>query len=268
MSGRWIAALRSRRGVAALAWIAVLASAAAAAAVESVGVAPITKDVTDPREAAVRAAVADAVTNAAMEMLPDDFTPPDGEIGPDGEPISPSAWVEQHLGDDPYVYATRFRIREDRGRRHAMFSGQSDVDYEYVVVADIDLDLDAVRARLAALGLVSPGSGGSAQEVRLVVEGLTSYRPLAQLRKALAADRGVRSVVPIEFTDGRAVLAIDADRGAGQLAAGLADRPPDGLRVMTVEEDPGQATVLVEEIPEAPAAEAAGTTSAPETDDD
>jgi len=247
MSGRSPTGSRWISRAAAGAWMALLA-ATAATAVESVGVAPITEDEVEPRDAAVRAAVAGAATTAAMELLPEDFTPPEGEVGPDGEPLSPAAWVEQRLGDDPYVYATRFRILEDRGRRRATFSADSGVDYEYVVVADVDLDLDAVRGRLAALGLLAGGTAGSGQEVRLVVEGLSSYRPLARLRSALAADRGVRSVVPVEFTDGRAVLSLDADRGAGQLAAELTHRPPDGLRVLVVEEGASEATVLVEEL--------------------
>jgi hypothetical protein len=172
---------------------------------------------------------------------------------PDAGPGEPNAWLAARLGDDPFVYVTRFRILEDRGRRPAMFATDPDVEFEYVVVAEVNLDLDAIRKRMETLGLAQRGQRGSGRQLTLVIEGLTSYQPLAMLREALASDRGVRSVVPVEFTQRRAVLAVDADRDVGRLVEDLSRRAPEGLRIVMVDQGPGSATLLVEWRPPAPA---------------
>jgi hypothetical protein len=66
------------------------------------------------------------------------------------------------------------------------------------------------------------------------------------VRETLARDRGVRSVVPVEFTSGRAVLAVDSDRGADALVAELTRRAPEGLAITPVDGAPDRATVRVE----------------------
>jgi len=237
-----------RRGFA----LAVLACAALAAApvaaheqkVASVGVAPITATDSTPRDSALRAAVRTAVAEAAAAMLPAGYAAPTPAPG-DAE-REPNAWLSEKLGADPFVYVTRFRIVEDRGRRPAMFSTDRSVAYEYVVLAEVNLNLDAIRAKMEKLGLAEGSARGPAREVTLVVEGLTTYKPLALVQETLRRDRGVRSVRAVEFTTGRAVLAVDADEDAAGLAAGLARRAPEGLAVTMVEQGPTRATVRVD----------------------
>jgi len=219
---------------------------------ESVGVAPIRDDETAPRDAALHAAVRSAVLRVAAELLPADFIPPEPATRPDGEAEAPGDWLAERLGDDPFAYVSSFRILEDRGRRPAMFAGDPDVEHEYVVVADVSVDVGALRDRVASLGLLAPRSGASGRELRLVIEGLTHYLPLAMLRETLQEDRGVRSVVPVEFTAGRAVLAVKADRDATALVADLSRRAPEGLKIVPVDQGPDEATLLVEWRPPAP----------------
>lgn len=241
----------------ACAWVAIafaaLAAAPAAAQeqkVASVGVAPITAGDPAPRDSALRAAVRTAVAEAAATMLPANYPAPTPAPG-DAE-REPNAWLSEKLGDDPFVYVTRFRIVEDRGKRPAMFSADRSAEFEYVVLAEVNLDLDAIRAKMEKLGLAEHGARGPAREVVLVVEGLTTYKPLALVQETLKRDRGVRSVRPVEFTPGRAVLAVDADEDAAGLVASLSRRAPEGLGVTTVESGAERATVRVEWQPPAP----------------
>lgn len=257
--------MSARHGLLALLALACLAPLPASGEVireESVGVAPVGKSGV-PRDDAVRAAVQAAVLRSARGMLPADFVPPEPEASPDGAPPppmpDPESWLEQQLGKDPFAYATRFSILEDRGRRPAMFATEGDVEFEYVIVAEVTVDLGAIRERLETAGALEPGTAGAGREVLLVLEGLTHYQPVRVLREALQAERGVRSVVPIEFSDGRAVLAVDSDRDAEALVEDLRRQAPAGLRILPVQLDPAEATLLVEwSPPDAPAREDLG----------
>jgi len=244
--------MRRAGALAAFALGALCAAAAVAQEqkVQAVGVAPITASDATPRDSALRAAVRTAVAEAAAAMLPANYAAPAPAAGESER--EPNAWLSEKLGDDPFAYVTRFRVVEDRGKRPAMFSADRSTEFEYVVLAEVNLDLDAIRAKMEKLGLAERGSSGPAREVELVVEGLTSYKPLALVQQTLKRDRGVRSVRPVEFTTGRAVLAVDADMDAAGLVAGLTRRAPEGLQVTMVEQGPARATVRVEWQPPAP----------------
>jgi hypothetical protein len=237
----------------ALAALAIAPASAQDQRVQAVGVAPITKGDPMPRDSALRAAVRSAVADAAAAMLPSGYVPPEPPAGSAEGPREANAWLAEKLGDDPFAYVTRFRIVEDRGKRPALFSTDRSVEYEYVVLAEVNLDQDAIRAKLEKLGLADRSARGPAREVTIVVEGLESYQPLALVKKTLARDRGVRSVKPVEFTAGRAVLAVDSDEDAAGLVARLAQRAPEGLTVTPVEQGPSRATVRVQWQPPAPA---------------
>ncbi len=246
--------LRRSARLLGLAWIAIapLPAAAEEQRAESVGVAPITGKDSAPRDTALRAAVQGAVVSAAAAMLPADFRAP-VEPAPEDGSGEPNAWLAKRLGNDPFVYVTRFRILEDRGRRPAMFAADRDVEFEYVVVAEVNLDLDAIRERMEKQGFVSRAPQASGRQLTLVLEGLSSYRPVAIVLETLESDRGVRSALPVEFTERRAVLAVDADRDIGRLVEDLRRRAPEGLRVVTVDQGPASATLLVEWQPPEPA---------------
>jgi hypothetical protein len=213
---------------------------------ESVGVAPIVAGGGIPRDAAMREAVRGAVVRTAKSLLPPDFAPSHPGVGSEGLPEETDAWLADRLGDDPFVYVSRFRVLEDRGRRPAMFASDPDVEEEYVVLADVSVDVDAVGDRLAALGLDVAGAGRADRSLILTIEGLEGYRPLELLRDALREDRGVRAVVPVEFTHGRAVLSVQADRGAPSVVEALRARAPEGLQMVVVEQRDDEATLLVD----------------------
>ncbi|MEM7411031.1 MAG: hypothetical protein AAF430_12415 [Myxococcota bacterium] len=224
---------------------------------ESVGVAPIVlaEDGSEPdgipRDAALEAAIGAAVLRTAKSLLPADFLPPEPEppevpgTEPPPEP-TPDEWLAERLGGDPFVYATRFSILEDRGRRPAMFSKTPDVEFEYVVLAAVFVDVSSIRDRLGALGLLAAGSPDAERAWTLVVEDLHDYAPLAVLRRSLAERGGVEAVVPVEFTVSRAVLRVDADRSPRDLLAELERTAPEGLKLVPVELEEDRATLLVE----------------------
>jgi len=240
-----IASLRRRGGCRQVLWlgIAVLLASGAGAAerrVESVGAAPLGAEAGNrpARDLALVSAVDAAVLRVARDLLPEDFAPPAGS----GQ--SPERWLAGKLGDDLLVYASQFSILEDRGQRPAVFSSDPGVESEYVVLAAVRVDVDALRDQLGAQGLLKASSRTT--ELRLVVQGLEVYRPLALLRQALEEQRGVRSVTPVEFTPGQAVLAVVADRSARELVSDLEEAPLEGLQVVPVRLGEREATLLVD----------------------
>jgi hypothetical protein len=196
------------------------------------------------------------VLTTAKDLLPAGFVPPNPGVGKDGQPESPDAWLLKRLGDDPFVYVSRIRMLEDRGRQQAMFSSDPEVEEEYVVLADVSVDVYAVRDRLAELGLLRPDGGGSGRSVTLVIQGLQHHRPLRILREVLEEDGGVESVVPIEFTRGRAVLDVRSDRDAPALVEALKTRAPEELQVVVVDQQAREATLLIDWHPPPPEEEA------------
>lgn len=238
--------LGSARLAAALLAAALGAGAASAEELreESVGVVPITAETSTPRDDALRAAVQAAVVRAARGLLPDGGADPSG-VDDDAVAAADARFAER-LGD-PFAFATRFRILEDRGRRPAVFTSDPEVENEYVVVAEVTLDAGAIRERLVALGLLASHRGGASRSVRLEIEGLAGYRPFALLRQTLLDDTRVRSARPVEFgPSGRAVLAVEGDRDAPGLVAELQRRAPQGLRILPLEQSSGAARLRVE----------------------
>jgi hypothetical protein len=241
-----------RRAVLALAAIGLMGPVTAFAAdlrrVESVGVVAVDEDDSGSsthRDLAVGAAVARAVERVAKAVLPNDWSggvsetdeePGEGEIAPGLAPA---------LGSDPFEYATRFRIVEDRGIRPALLS-RSDAETEYVVLVEVFVDAGRIEERLAAVGWTDDPSGAQATRVRLVLEGLDSFEAYDALRRTLVEELRVRSAVPLEFSRGRAVLAVDGDYGPEALLAALVDSTEPGLRVVPVRQEAETLTVLVD----------------------
>ena len=155
---------RAATALASLAGVALLSAPIAAEEqkAQAVGVAPITKADPSPRDSALRAAVRNAVADAAAAMLPASFVPPKPPPDHAQAEREPNAWLAEKLGDDPFVYVTRFRIVEDRGKQPAMFSANRSVEYEYVVTAEANLDLDAIRAKMEKLGLAEQSTRANA----------------------------------------------------------------------------------------------------------
>ena len=246
---------------------ALLAGAAAAAdlrRVESVGVVPIEAGSArrnEPRDAAVRAAVARGVEGVALELLPEGWqrSVADPEIGQttgppgDVEPLLASA-----LGSDPFDYATRFRILEDRGIRSALLTKDPAVEKEYVVLVEVFVDAERVGERLRSAGWIgAPAGQDAASHVWLVLEGLDSFGAYDALRRILLEDPAVRSALPVELSRGRAVIEVDSGYDAESLGEALVAGSGDGLRVVPVARDGHTLTLLVDYLPPPPASRAA-----------
>jgi hypothetical protein len=235
--------------------VAVLAAFATAAAagetrqLESVGAVAIDEQATatePPHDAAVRAALQDAAQRLALELLSADFDPIDAEPA-----------IAEALGDDPFRYATRYRILEDRGERPALFVEDPNVESEYVVVVEAHLDVDRIRQRMAAKGLLAPSGEARWVQLHVVIEGLESYGAYAALRRALVEDAGARSALPVEMERGRAVLRVVADREAHALLEALLAAQPQNLRIVPLSADSETLRLRVRETALPPAADAA-----------
>jgi len=217
--------------------------------VEAEGVFLMSTDAggTAPRNGAVRAAVAEAVRSTAEGLLPPDFSPEGVETPPNADPEQAlSMWLREALGDDPFEYATRFRILDDRGVRRSMDSG-GEARREYVVLAEVHVDAERVRERLQVVGaLVGPSGEDSGERIRVVADGVTSYLAYEALRRAVIDGLGARSVVPLELERGRAVLEVDVDGDPNALLAELAAAAPPELRVVPLEASEGEIHVLIE----------------------
>ena len=234
---------------------------------EAVGAFPIDSKrapKTAPRDAAVRAAVRDAVRRIARALLPPEFVVPivaeeseaaegdelnaasDEGLDAAADEAALEAWLDQVLGDDPFEFATRFRILEDRGVRRALLSGAPDAEKEYVVVVEVYVDVGRVLERLRSGGaLFAPAGDESLFRIRLVAEGIDSFAAYDALRRTLAATPGVRAVLPVELQRGRVEFEIDAEREVFTVLDDLLAVAPPALRIIPLETQDDRVTVLV-----------------------
>ncbi len=210
-------------------WVSPRVDAGEIRRIESVGAIPLGPEITrtePPRDAAVRAALRDAALRLALDLLSTDF-----------DPIEAESAILEALGDDPFQYATRFRILEDRGEGPALFVDDPGVESEYIVVVEAHLDLDRIRQRMTAQGLVAPAGVAARMEVRVVMEGLGTYEAFQSLRRILVEDLGVRSAVPMEMQRGRIVLKVVSDRKGPELLDDLLAVLPPELQIVPVASD-------------------------------
>lgn len=240
-----------------LAFVAVLllalalpADAADLRRIESVGVVPIDDSGVREthRQRAVGAAVARAVEQVAAQALPEGSpeVPPGDAPRAAPDAIAPS--LAPALGRDPFEYATRFRILEDRGIRPALLSA-GDAKEEYVVLVEVFVDASRIGERLTAAGLRDTPGRSRHKHVRLVLEGLRSYQAYDALRRVLSDELSVRSAVPVELVRGRAVLEVDSDYDPDGLLAALQQSAEPGLRVVPVSRDAETLSVVVDWTP-------------------
>lgn len=206
--------------------------------VEAVGAVALTADALQPvppRDAALRAALSDAVRRVALEFLPE---------------VDPAAFettLGEVLGDEPLDYVTRYQILEDRGERPALFIEDPDVETEYVVVVEVHVDTDRVREQLARSGLLAMPSGGARRPpVQVVIRDLRGYQEYAAVRRTLLDEVGARSVLPLEMERGRIVLEVDADREPADLLDALRSAAPPELRVTPLGAEDDTLTLRVE----------------------
>jgi len=217
-----------------------------------------------PQDAAMRAAVRNAVQRVARGLLPADFVvPTQRAAAPDGrdatenaykEFVDPAeadaelrAWLDQVLGEDPFEYATRFRTLDDRGMRPALMTDIEGVEDEYVVVVEVYVDSSRVEDALTAAGVqFTPSGDHQLFRIKLVVEGVHSYAGYEELRDALLAGPGVQSAQPMEFQRGHVVMAIEADREASAVLDDLLAGAPPELQLVPLESHDDSLTLLMD----------------------
>ena len=237
---------RALHGMAA-ALVALLAAAGGASGaeerlVEGVGAVPV-KGSTKPRtgtarDAALRAAIGEAVHQVALELLPH------------LDPAAVEPAVEHALGSDPRAYANRFRIVEDRGEGPALLVEEPGVETEYVMVVQAQVDVARVRQSLERAGLLAPAAGDDSprERLRVVIEDIDGY-PGYQAVRTLLEDLGVRGAVPIEMERGRAVLEVESRIPPRELLDSLVRSAPPELRIEPVASDAASLTLRARFLP-------------------
>ena len=202
--------------------IAAPAGAADVRAVEALGAVPIAPDGgsrRSPRDVALHRALREAVWRVAIEELDAVAV------------VAAEEEVAAALGDDPLVYATRFRIVEDRGERPALFSDDPEVENEYVVLAEVHVDADRVRQRLSTAGLMRLPSGEIQRiRTRLTLVEVRSWAEIQAVR-TLLREVGAGTAVPVDLVRGRAVLAVESAHSPEALVDALLAAAPPELRL-------------------------------------
>jgi len=219
-----------RRGVFALILGLVLPAAAGAepVRVESTGAVPVAADASGSgtlRQAALADAVSRAVDGYALQLL----------TGSDARSDAmDAAALDAVLGADRREYTTRFRVARVLGVREPRLVTGPGAEAEFAVAAEVWVDAERLRRALAAAGLMAaeePRSGPS-QRLLLVLDPLESHAAYALVREELGA-------VPLELSQGRAVLALETDRDAAAVVESLRRAAPEGMSVEAWRE-PGQ----------------------------
>jgi hypothetical protein len=197
------------------------------------GSAPITGAAApSPREAALQAALADAVQGVAVRLA--------------GRASSPAAEqaLRDALGPDPARFAQGFRELERSER-------PGPEGRELVVRVEARVDASAVREALRAAGLLAARAAPSATAgggARLVIEPLPAWPLLAAVEKRLV-ELGARRVTPERAEPAAVVLSLDSDRSSGWLVEELIASPPPGVSVVPVGDRNGAPAVRLEAVP-------------------
>ncbi len=190
-----------------------------------------------PRDAALRAAIGEAVRQVALELLPH------------LDPAAAESAVDQALGPDPRTYAKRFRIVEDRGEVPALLVQEPGVTTEYVMVVQAQVDVARVRQSLERSGLLaSSGEGSPRQRLRVVIEDVEGYAGYMAVR-TLLDELGVGGAVPFEMERGRAVLEVESRMSPEELLASLVRSAPPELRLEAISADTASITLRARFIP-------------------
>jgi hypothetical protein len=220
----------------------VLAAAVEAAdirRIEAVGTVPIRegeRKATGPKEAAIQAALREAVSRVARDFLLD--ADPDSRSGAGADDPQRAALLPV-LGRDMVRYTKSFRILEDRGPRPALFVEDAGAATEYVVIVEVRVDATRVEKRLIERGLLaSRGPVAATQELRLEVLGLDEYAAYEQLRALLLGPLGARSVAPLELERGRSVLGVKTELEPAELLHRLLGQAPENMQMAPLAAEP------------------------------
>jgi hypothetical protein len=230
-----------RRTLAAFAIALAWAGAGAAETVRSEGTGaaalPGAPGAPPPRQAALDAALADAVRNVAATLA--------GA----GEDPAAAAALREALGPNPARFAVGYRSVSEIERRRAEAAGR-----EIAITVEAQVDRTRVEGALRRAGLLAAQSAPlpAADGARLVVEPLPSWPALAALRRRLV-ELGARRVQLERVEPARAVLALEGERSAAALAAAVAASPPPGVTVTSAGEHDGAPRLRLEAASATPA---------------
>jgi len=255
-----------RRAAGAIATAVALAALVAGVAraelvrVESVGSVPLAAGASGgatARQAALEAGVREAVERAAVDLA--------SQAGAGASPDS----VRAALGTDLLVYASQFRILEDRGERTPLLEQSPAAQREYVVTVETHVDRSRLRSRLQQAGLLgAPAQPGARRAQRIAFEGVESYALWKRIERALGARGG--AVRPLEFARGRILAEVETQEEGGALVGRLGTGLGADFEVHSVGMDGDTLLVVIASraapepatIPDAAAVEAAPAPSA------
>ena len=221
--------MKGRRALAGLALAGWLAGAASAQVRRVEAVGAVAAGTHAPKglpiqQAAIEAGLREGVRRVALDLL--------GSRAADTEPR-----LDATLGPNVYEYVSRFQLLEDRGERRPLLLHDPELTSEYVVLVSVQVDADRVRDRLTRAGLLAADGAPAPGRVLFVLEDLRSWRSVEALVERLRAEPGVRSVVPEEFSRGRARLAVEATHTPDAIVKRLLAQPPEGLEVVPLRQD-------------------------------
>jgi len=241
----------------ALAFATLVAGAARAelVRVESVGsvaLAAGSPGGANARQAALEAGVREAVERAALDLA--------SQAGTNATQDS----VRAALGSDLLVYASQFRILEDRGERAPLLEQSPAAQREYIVTVETHVDRSRLRSRLQQAGLLgAPAQAGMGRALRIAFEGVDSYPLWKRMERVLGARGG--AVRPLEFARGRIVAEVETAEAGGTLVGRLGTGLGNDFEVRAVGTEGETLVVAITSraapesatIPDAPAVEAA-----------
>jgi len=232
-----------------------LAPAAAArdvVRVESVGVAAVGSGLASPRDAAVRAALLEAVRQTAEDLLAppevgDEFDEDLGDFEDLESDAPENTELQRILGDEPLDYLTRFQVVEDRGEGPALFGSTPNVETEYVVIVSVFVDRDRIRERLTRAGMLLIPVGQEPQiRSRLILENLGEYWVYAEIRRVLLEELKMRSAIPRQFAPGRGILELTAAQSPSEFLASLQRSVSDRMDLIPLSVEADEMRLRVE----------------------
>lgn len=219
-------------------------------AVGAVAIRPGKRAAVGPKEAAIQAALREAVSRVAVDFMmdadPDRIPAQTGGAIPDGSQAQQIAELMRVLGSDMVRYTTSFRILEDRGERPALIADDPDAATEYVVIVEVHVDADQIEKQLVDKGLLARRAPQAAPgRVRLEVLGLSHYAAYEALEAVLIGDLGARSVAPTLLEPGRSVLEVETELVPGELLHRLLALPTPNLQFSALSSKRGSIRVSV-----------------------
>lgn len=198
---------------------------------EAVGIVPVDSSArksSPPRDAAIQAALREAVQRVAIGLLEAEDAQAVLEEDPGALPKA--------LGKKMLPYTARFRILEDRGERPALFLEDPNYATEYQVIVGVEVDVDRVRAQLVGAGLLAAEPAGTALGGVLIdVRGVRAYPAFLALRSLLIEGVGASRVLPVEFSRQRVVLEVVGDKPELELLFAMQSAAPPTLEIVALE---------------------------------